>query len=87
MRSPTMYQNLKDLYLWNSMKKGFTEFVANCPSCQQVKVKHQRPGGMVQNIKHLVWKWDLINTEFITSLQRSRRQYDSILLFVDRMTK
>lgn len=82
-----MYHDLKDLYLWNSKKNDFTEFADKYPSCQQVKVEHQRSGGMVQNIKHPVWKWNLINKDFITNLRRSHRQYDSILMFVYRMTK
>ncbi|WMV09812.1 hypothetical protein MTR67_003197 [Solanum verrucosum] len=69
------------------MKKGIAEFVAKCPNCQQVKVEHQRPGGMAQNIEILEWKWEMINMVFITDLSQSRRQHNSIWVIVDRMTK
>ncbi|WMV41915.1 hypothetical protein MTR67_035300 [Solanum verrucosum] len=82
-----MYRDLREVYWWSSMKKGFVEFVVKCPKCQQVKVEHQRPGGMAQNIEIPEWKWEMINIDFITGLPRSRRQHDSIWVIVDRMTK
>ncbi|KAH0637697.1 hypothetical protein KY289_037612 [Solanum tuberosum] len=85
--SKKMYRDLREVYCWSSMKKGIAEFVAKCPNCQQVKVEHQRPGGLTQNIKILEWKWEVINMDFITGLPRSRRQHDSIWVIVDRMTK
>ncbi|KAH0679031.1 hypothetical protein KY284_020116 [Solanum tuberosum] len=51
-----MYRDLREVYWWNSMKKGIAEFVAKCPNCQQVKVEHQRPGGLAQRIELLEWK-------------------------------
>lgn len=32
-------------------------------------------------------KWKIINMDFITSLPRTHRQYDSIWMIVDRVTK
>ncbi|KAH0784113.1 hypothetical protein KY290_003711 [Solanum tuberosum] len=71
---------------WNGMKKDIVEFVAKCPNCQQVKVEHQRPGGLAQRIELPEWKWEMITMDFITGLPRSRRQHDSIWVIVDRMT-
>ena len=55
------------------MKKGIVEFVANCPNCKEVKVEHQRPVGLDQNIELLEWKWEMINMDFVTGLPKSRR--------------
>ncbi|KAH0683010.1 hypothetical protein KY289_020762 [Solanum tuberosum] len=85
--STKMYRDLREVYWWSSMKKGIAEFVVKCPNCQQVKVEHQRPGGMAQNIELPEWKWEMINMDFITWFPQSRRQHDSIWLIVDRMTK
>nr|AAV31171.1 Putative polyprotein, identical [Solanum tuberosum] len=82
-----MYRDLREVYWWNGMKKGIAEFVAKCPNCQQVKVEHQRLGGLAQRIELLELKWEMINMDFITGLPRSRRQHDSIWVIVDRMTK
>ncbi|KAH0669267.1 hypothetical protein KY285_023426 [Solanum tuberosum] len=85
--STKMYRDLRAVYWWNGIKKDIAEFVAKCSNCQQVKVEHQRPGGLAQNIELPEWKWEMINMDFITCLPRSRRQHDSIWVIVDRMTE
>ncbi|XP_075096332.1 uncharacterized protein LOC142174438 [Nicotiana tabacum] len=52
--------------------------VAQCPNSQQVKAEHQRPGGLTQFIELPLWKWDMINMDFITGLPRTPRRYDAI---------
>ena len=69
------------------MKRDIANFVSKCPNFQQVKVEHQKPGGMIQEIDISTWKWDVINMDFITGLPRTRRQHDSIWVIVYRMTK
>ena len=76
--STKMYHDLRKVYVWSSMKKGIAKFVAKCSNCQQVKVEHQWVSGMTQNIELPKWKWEMINMDFITGLQRSRCQDDSI---------
>ncbi|XP_070002474.1 uncharacterized protein [Nicotiana sylvestris] len=49
--STKVYRDLKEVYWWNNMKRNVADFVARCPSCQQVKADHQRPGGLAQNIE------------------------------------
>ena len=66
-----MYRDLREVYWWEGIKKYIIEFVAKCSYCQQVKVEHQRPGGLAQNIELSEWKWDIINMDFITGLPRS----------------
>jgi len=61
--------------------------VAKCPNCQQVKVEHQKPRGMTQEIDIPTWKWEVINMDFITGLPCSCRQHDSIWVIVDRVIK
>ena len=69
------------------MKRDIADFVSKFPNCKQVKVEHQKPGGMTQEIDISTWKWDMINMDFITGLPRTRRKHDSIWVIVDRMTK
>ena len=80
-----MYRNLRKVYWWNDMKRDIADFVSKCPNCQQVKVEHQKPGGMTQEIDIPTWKWDVINMDFITGLPRTRRQHDSIWVIDDKM--
>ncbi|XP_049361530.1 uncharacterized protein LOC125826254 [Solanum verrucosum] len=69
---------VEEIYWWHMMKKNVSEFVAQCPNCQQVKVEHQKPAGLVQEIAIPLWKWEAINMDFITGLPQMRRKFDSI---------
>ncbi|XP_070022346.1 uncharacterized protein [Nicotiana sylvestris] len=46
--STKMYHDVKEKYWWDNMKKSIAKFVAQCPNCQQVKIEHQKPGGLLQ---------------------------------------
>ena len=46
--STKMYHDLKDIYWWNGMKRDITEFVSKYLTCQQVKLEHKRPLGLLQ---------------------------------------
>ena len=82
-----MYRDLRKVYWWNGMKRDIAYFVSKCITCQQVKVEHQKPEGMTQEIDIPTWNWDVINMDFIAGLPRIHRQHDSIRVIVDRMTK
>ena len=85
--STKMYRVLREVYWWNGMKRDIADFVSKCPDCQPVKVEHQKPGGMTQEIDIPTWKWEVINIDFITWLLRTCKQHDSIWVIIDRMTK
>ena len=40
------------------MMRYIARFAAKCPNCQQVKVDHQRSGGLSQDIPITSWKWE-----------------------------
>ncbi|WMV08940.1 hypothetical protein MTR67_002325 [Solanum verrucosum] len=82
-----MYHDLREVFLWNDMKRDITDFVAKCPNCQQVKVEHQKLGGLTQEINISTWKWEVIKMDFITSLPCTRRHHDSIWVIVDKVAK
>lgn len=46
-----LYQDLKQVYWWEGMKRDVVDFVSRCLTCQQVKVEHQKPTGPLQQIK------------------------------------
>ena len=45
-----MYRDLREVYWWNGMKMDIKDFLNKCPNCHQVKVEHQKRGGMTQHI-------------------------------------
>ena len=82
-----MYQDLKETFWWQGMKKDVAQFVSACLTCQKAKVEHQRPGENLQPLEMLVWKWDSISMDFVTHLPQTFRGHDTIWVIVDRLTK
>nr|GEV99166.1 putative reverse transcriptase domain-containing protein [Tanacetum cinerariifolium] len=72
--SDMMYQDLKKLYWWPNMKADITTFVSKCLTCAKVKVKHQKPSGLLQQPKILDWKWEKITMDFVLGLPRTPMQ-------------
>ena len=46
-----MYQDIKPIYWWPTMKIDVVKFVAKCLNYQQVKTRHQAPAGKLQLLK------------------------------------
>jgi hypothetical protein len=82
-----MYRDLKKDYWWPSMKSDIADFVARCIVCQQVKIEHQRPAGLLQPLEIPPWKWEQISMDFVGGLPRTQKGHDSIWVIVDRLTK
>ncbi|KAK8534012.1 hypothetical protein V6N12_047412 [Hibiscus sabdariffa] len=82
-----MYQNLKERYRWAGMKKDISDYVAKCLTCQQVKVEHQHPSGLLQPIRIPEWKWERITMDFVTDLPLTPSKKDSVWVIVDKLTK
>jgi hypothetical protein len=85
--SEKMYQDLKKKFWWYGMKREIAEHVAMCDSCRWIKPEHQTPAGLLQPLHIPQWKWDEIGMDFIVGLPRTRADYDSIWVVVDRLTK
>ena len=85
--STKMYQDLKQHFWWNGMKRQVAELVAKCLVCQQVKAEHQRPAGLLQPLDVPEWKWDKVTMDFVEGLPRTPTGHDSIWVVVDRLTK
>ena len=45
-----MYHDLEDTYWWNGMKRDIADFISKCLTCQQVKLEHQGPSGLLQQL-------------------------------------
>ena len=57
--STRMYRHLHDVYWLNDMKRDIADFLSKCPNFQQVKLEHQTPGGMTQEIDIPIWKYEV----------------------------
>jgi len=78
---------LKQLFFWNGMKKDIVNYVAKCIECQQVKVEHRHPTGLLQPHAIPKSKWKMISMDFIVGLPTTARRHYSIFVIVDTLTK
>ena len=85
--STKMYHDLRKVYWWIGMKKDVADFVARCLICQQIKVEHQKPAGLLKSLPIPTWKWEHITMYFIMGLPRTRRGYNAVWVIIDRLTK
>ena len=69
-----MYQDLRQHYWWDGMKKDVSDFVARCLVCQQVKTEHQKPAGMLQSLDIPEWKWDKITMDLVPGLPKTTKR-------------
>jgi hypothetical protein len=85
------YQNMvttiRQLYYWPRMKQDIVEYIAKCLECQQVKVEHKHPAGLLQPLQIPEWKWETISMDFITGLPKTIKQHDAIMVVVDKLSK
>ena len=65
-----MYHDLREVYLWDGLKKYIMEFVAKCPSYNQVKGERKKSGGLLQEIQIPTWKLEDINMDFRIGLPK-----------------
>jgi hypothetical protein len=69
------------------MKRETTRYVSECDTCRKVNTDYMKPGGLLQPLSVLDWKWDDISMDFIVGLPLTARKYNSIWVIVDRLTK
>ena len=81
-----MLTAIRKVYYWPGMRKNIVEYLSKCFECQQVKVEHQNPARLLQPIPIPEWKWEVISLDFITGLTRKKKQNDSIMVVVDRLS-
>ena len=85
--SNKMYQDMKQSYWWQGMKKDIFKYVAKYLMCQQVKAKHQVPSGLLNPLPIPQWKWDNITMDFVSGFPLTQKKHDAIWVIVDRLTK
>jgi hypothetical protein len=69
------------------MKRKVARYVLECDTCRKVKADYMKPGGLLQLLSILDWKWEDISMDFIVGLPPTAYKVDSIWVIVDRLTK
>lgn len=78
---------LQKEYCWPGMKKDATEYLTHCQECQQIKSEHQHLVGLLQPLPIPEWRSETISMDFITGLPKTKRNNDSIMVVVDKLSK
>jgi hypothetical protein len=81
--STKMYHNLRQQFWWTRMKRKTARYVSKCDTCRKVNADYIKPGGLLQLLCILDWKWDDISMDFIVGLPMTARKFDSIWVIVD----
>ena len=68
------------------MKADVLKYVNEFPTCQQNKVEHTHPAGLLHSFPIPTQKWESISMDFITGLPKVFGK-DFIFVVVDRITK
>jgi len=72
---------------WPGMLSDVKAFVSTCDSCQRNKTSTQAPAGTLQPLAIPVERWDTVSMDLITDLPVTAGRHDSIVVFVDKLSK
>ncbi|GBG68149.1 hypothetical protein CBR_g2700 [Chara braunii] len=76
------------LYVWPKGKDFVKDYVAECPTCQEVNSANHLPYDLLQPLPIPEGRWQSISMDFIGPLRPpTPRGHDAILVIVDRFTK
>ncbi|KAA3470840.1 integrase [Gossypium australe] len=62
--------------------KMYNDLKQLCLVCQQVKVEHKAPSGLLQPVMIPEWKWDRVTIDFVTGLLVSSKKKDVVWLYI-----
>jgi hypothetical protein len=68
------------------MKEDILSFIKACGVCQQAKVEHTKPTGLLQPLPIPNQAWKVIRMDFIEGLPKSQK-FDTILVVIDKFTR
>jgi hypothetical protein len=78
---------VKEVFHWDNPDRDVAEFVQTCGSCQRVKAQRRKPQSELHPVAIPSRRWESISLDLITDLPRSKQGFDSIVVFVDRLSK
>ena len=82
-----MITSLRKVFYWPNMKSETAEYLSKCLDFQQVKVEHQHSVVLLQPLPIPEWKWEIISLDFITSLPKTQKKNDSIMVVIEKLNK
>jgi hypothetical protein len=81
------YHKLKEIFYWPNMVEDVKHYVASCDSCQRMKAHKQKKLRELHPLDIPGRRWESVSMDLITDLPRTDQGYDTIVVFVDRLSK
>jgi hypothetical protein len=78
--------SLRQRFWWKGMASEVRKWVKQC-DCQRNKASTKKPYGQPQMLEVPHTPWHTITMDFITGLPQTENGFDSIAVFVDKLTK
>jgi hypothetical protein len=81
---------LERKFYWPGLAIDVREYVLSCQTCQNIAIPRHKPYGKLESLPVPERPWQEVSLDFITQLPSSRigtKEYDAILVVVDRYTK
>ena len=78
---------MQRLFWWPKLTSDVARYVKYCPSCQMVKPSNQLPAGLLHPLPVPGQPWESVSMDMVTDLPQTIKGFDSITVFVDRLTK
>ena len=82
-----MITNLRNKIFWSRLKEDLIDYLSKCLEFQQVMDEHQYPIGLLQPLPIPEWKSKVISLDFITGFPVTKKQHDSIMVVIDKLSK
>lgn len=79
-------EKLARSFWWPGMRSAAEEYALSCPTCQQLKPRNALKPGLLQSLPVPDRIWTDLTMDFIVGLPEVR-QFDSIYVVVDRLSK
>jgi hypothetical protein len=80
------FEHIERHFTWPKSKRIVEDYVASCTTCGRNKTRRHRPYGLLEPLPVPPKPWSSVSMDFIEQLPSSNG-YDSILVFVVRLTK
>ena len=74
-------------FQWKNMRTDVEDYVRHCDACQVNKARTKAYAGKLQPLSIPGRRWEHITMDLIVKLPKTDRGHDSILVFVDRLSK
>ena len=82
-----MFHLISRFFFWRGMKQDLGDFVSHCGPCQANKAKTKAPGGLQEPLQIPDYPFQSISMDFITKLPVTPEGNDTLIVWVDRLTK